>query len=245
MMNATQKISIAGQIEHQMKPYLYFRLHERIIMSAPAAKAYEAPDLQINLDTKRHLVYFYVVDLSDTKELTLRESHLNYLLKNSESLFGVITDGNAFRLYENNAYDKIVLLGENTLEEMCRYFNSLWIEFGQYPPLEENDYSYTNSGGAPSIIIDKLDAAYAIGTQAAFVGVAYPIPLTAVMMTNLMGFVDDGKGNYDLNGFIVQLSSNIFWHNGKKLEYLSQLQQCYRRERGELAIDETLLPNYV
>jgi len=83
MMNATQKISIAGQIEHQMKPYLYFRLHERIIMSAPAAKAYEAPDLQINLDTKRHLVYFYVVDLSDTKELTL--VILNFLTDNLDA----------------------------------------------------------------------------------------------------------------------------------------------------------------
>lgn len=243
-MNATQKFSIASLLEFQMKPHLYFRLHERIIMSASATKAYETPDFQINLDTQRHLVYFYVLDFLDSKELALRETHLNTLLKNTESLFGVITDGNAFRIYENNSCGNLILLGEKTLEEMCHYFNSRWIELGQLPPLEENDYSYTKSGGTTSIIIDRLDAAYIIGINAP-VGVAYPIPLTAVMLTNLLGFVDDGKGSYDLNGFIVQLSSNIFLHNGKKLEYLSQLQQCYRRERGELAIDEILLPNYV
>lgn len=244
MMNATQKFSIASQLEFQMKPYLYFRLHKRIVMSAPAAKAYEAPDLQINLDTNRHLVYFYVVDFSDSNELALRELHLNYMLKNTESLFGVITDGTTFRLYENNAYDKLALLGEKTLEEMCHYFNSLWIELGLYPPLEENDYSYTKSGGTTSIIVDKQNGAYIIGINAA-VGVAYPIPLTEVMLTNLLGFVDDGKGNYEFNGFGVKLLNNDFFHNGKKLEYLSQLQQCYRRERGELPVDIAMLPYYI
>ena len=240
MMNPVQKFSIASQLEFQMEPHLYFRLHERIKMCVPAQKAYETPDLQINLDTDRHLIYFYVVDFSDNKELYVRESHLNYLLKNTEVLFGVITDGTVFRLYKIDAYDKLTLQGENTLKEMCHYFNSQWVELGLYPPLEENDYSYTKSGGNTAIIIDKLNASFSAPS-----GVAHPIPLTVKILTQLLGFTIAENGKYGLNGFEVQTLNNVFFHNGKKLEYLSQLQQCYRRERGELTIDETLLPNFV
>ena len=246
MMDPIQKFSIASQLEFQMEPLLYFRLNERIKKSAPAQKAYETPDLQINLDTNRHLIYLYVVDFNDNDEVAVRQSHLNYLLKNTEALFGVITDGTVFHLYRNDICDKLILLGKNTLQEMCQYFNSQWIELSQYPPLEENDYSYTKSGGNTSIIIDKLDAAYFVDTMSAVPGgVAYPIPLTIQMLTQLIGFSSIGSGKYELNDFEVQVLNNIFYHNSIKFEYLSQLQQCYRRERGELIIDEILLPNYI
>lgn len=245
-MNAAQKHIIAGQLESHMKPLLYFRLHERIKMCAPAQKAYETPDLQINLDTNRHLIYLYVVDFNDNNEMAVRKSHLNNMLKNTEVLFGVITDGTAFRLYRNDIYDKLSFLGEKTLQEMCHYFNSLWIELGQYPPLEENDYSYTKSGGSTAIIIDKLDAAYFVDVMKAVPGgVAYPIPLTIKILTQLLGFTAAGNGVYDLNGFTVQEVNNQIFYGSKKLEYLSQLQQCYRRKMGELPIVKTLLPNYI
>lgn len=245
-MDAGQKLTIARILIDKIKAKLYFRLHERIKINVAVKKAYETPDLQINLDTDRHLVYLYVLDLNDNRELSERQRNLNYYLKNTEVLFGVITNGNTFLLYKNDAYDKLSLLGEHTLEEMCHYLNSFWIDLGLFPPLEVNDYSYTKSGGQPDIIIDKLDASYLIVSKTAVAsGVAHPIPLTYDMLTLLLGFQPNSNGDLELNGFVVNNISGKFFHKGKRLTYLSQLQQCYRREMGELAIDETLLPNYI
>lgn len=246
-MDVVTKFSIASQLEFRMKPHLFFRLHEHLEMIAEGTKPYEEPDLQINLlDYGHSLAFFYVIDFADVEEETVRKKHLNALLRDPQSLFGVITDGQAFHIYENDENDCLNFLGHHSLNQLCHYFNSFWIELGLYPPLEENDYSYTKSGGATDIIIDKLDAAYLFSSQTAVAcGVAHPILLTYDMLTLLLGFQPNSNGDLELNGFVVNNISGKFFHKGKRLTYLSQLQQCYRREMRELAIDETLLPNYI
>ena len=94
--------------------------------------------------------------------------------------------------------------------------------------------------------MDKLDAAYIFGSQTTVASeVAHPILLTYDMLTLLLGFQPNSNGDLELNGFVVNNNTGKFFHKGKRLTYLSQLQQCYRREMGELAIDEILLPNYI
>lgn len=246
-MNAETKFSIASQLEFQMRPHLYFRLHEHLQMIAEGNKPYEKPDLQINLlNSSRSLAFFYVIDFADVKELSVRQQHLNSLLIDPQSLFGVITDGQTFHVYENDANDSLNCLGHHSLSQLCHYFNSLWINLGLFPPLEENDYSYTISGGAPDVLIDKLKAAYLFTSQTAVAsGVAHPIPLTIDMLISLLGFVRDANGDLELNGFIINCNASDFFYKGKKLDYLSQLQQCYRRSMGELTIDVNELVKFI
>lgn len=231
----------------QIKKRLFFRLHEHIKMDAPIVpKGSADPDMTIICDTGRNLVYFYFADLSNANEVDQKEKCLTAMMKNPDVLFGVITDKKKYLTYETDVNNQLICKGHFSLAQMCHYLNSFWIDLGLFPPLEVNDYSYTKSGGQPDIIIDKLDASYLIVSKTAVAsGVAYPIPLTYDMLTLLLGFQPNGSGNLELNGFVVNNNSGEFFHNGKRLIYLSQLQQCCRREMGELAIDETLLPNYI
>ena len=231
----------------QIKKYLFFRLHEHIKMDTPLIpKGSTDPDMTIICDTGRILIYFYFADLSNAKEVAHKEQYLAAMMKNPDVLFGVITDKQKYLIYEIDINTQLQCKGHFSLIQMCHYFNSFWIDLDVFPPLEENDYSYTKSGGATDIIVDKLDAAYLFGSQTAVAsGVAHPILLTYEMLTLLLGFQPNSSGDLELNGFVVNNNSGEFFHNGKRLIYLSQLQQCCRREMGELAIDETLLPNYI
>lgn len=246
-MNPFAKHLTASTFMEQIKKYLYFRLHERIKMDAPIIpKAYADPDMTISLDTGRNLVYFYFVVFSDVNDVTSRETHLTAMMQNPGVLFGVITDGQEYMIYEMNVNSQLVNKGPFSLSQMCHYLNTNWIELGLYPPLEVNDYSYTKSGGKPDLIIEKIDAPYLILSNTAVAsGVANPIPLTMDMLTNLLGFTQNQYGDFSLNGFIVTESNGKFFHHGKQLTYLSQLQQSYRRDRGELKIDETKLPSFI
>lgn len=238
----------AGSFMLQIKKYLFFRLHEHIKMDAPLfPKGSDDPDMTIICDTGRILVYFYFADLSNANEVGHKEQYLAAMMKNPDVLFGVITDKQKYLIYEidvNNG--QLKCKGHFSLAQMCHYFNSFWIDLDVFPPLEVNDYSYTKSGGAADIIVDKLDAAYLFGSQTAVAsGVVHPILLTYDMLTTLLGFQPNSNGDFELNGFVVNNISGEFFHKGKRLNYLSQLQQCCRREMGELTIDETLLPNYI
>ena len=235
-----------GSFMLQIKKYLFFRLHEHIKMDAPLIpKGPTDPDMTIFCDTGRILVYIYFADLSNANELVHKEQYLAAIM-NSDVLFGVITDKQKCLIYEIDVNAQLKCKGHFSLAQMCHYFNSFWIDLDVFPPLEENDYSYTKSGGATDIIVDKLDAAYLFGSQTAVAsGVAHPILLTYDMLTLLLCFQSNSNGDLELNGFVVNNNSGKFFHKGKRLTYLSQLQQCYRREMGELAIDETLLPNYI
>lgn len=237
----------AGSFMLQIKKYLFFRLHEHIKLDAPLIpKGSADPDMTIICDNGRNLVYFYFADLSNANEVGLKEQCLTAMMKNPEVLFGVITDKQKYLIYEIDTNAQLKCKGHFSLAQMCHYLNSFWIDLGIFPPLEENDYSYTKSGGLPDIIIDKLDAPYLIVSNATVAsGVAHPITLTIDMLINLLGFTQEPNGDLTLDGFTINVLNDSFFYKDKHLIYLSHLQQCFRRDKGELTISETDLPNFI
>lgn len=232
----------------QIKKYLFFRLHEHIKLDAPLIpKAPSGPDITIVCDNGRDLVYFYFADLSNANEVGFKERCLTAMMKNPDVLFGVITDRQKYLIYEIDTNAQLKCRGHFSLAQMCHYLNSFWIDLGIFPPLEENDYSYTKSGGQPDIIIDKLDAAYLIISKTAVAsGVAHPIKLTINMLINLLGFAQEPNGDLTLGDFTINVLNGVFFYKGKQLVFLSHLQQCYRRDKGgELMINETDLSNFI
>ena len=138
--------------------------------------------------------------MSNANELVHKEQYLAAIM-NSDVLFGVITDKQKCLIYEIDVNAQLKCKGHFSLAQMCHYFNSFWIDLDVFPPLEENDYSYTKSGGATDIIVDKLDAAYLFGSQTAVAsGVAHPILLTYDMLTLLLCFQPNSNGDFPVPG---------------------------------------------